>query len=151
MSVSKWTLKKNKNTSEKETNKFRKKMKKLLFISVLLMLFGVTNAQVSKQQVSGVYQCYQNDEPWKNGSLNFYFVLNKQGVALASWGYSSGDAFSDAANGISSGRILTGNFTILGKKINIKWKNGKPKTYVFDASDNSLRSNDLQLIFVKSL
>ena len=130
--------------------------KKKLLLSFCFFIFlnslSTSSFAQSYNQVAGVYQAYQYGEPLIIEDMNMYYILNKNGIVLMAFGSSSGRAFSDVSNGISSGRIMTGDFTFSGDEITMKMNKGTGSTYwTYSSYNKTLTNGNMSLKYIDSL
>ncbi len=74
--------------------------------------------------VTGNYISKDYEGPITLNGLYLYIILNKKNVILMAMGRSFSEAFSDAANGMRSGRIKSGSYTYDQNYISVTWRDG---------------------------
>jgi hypothetical protein len=129
-----------------------------LFSISLFVLIILSSSKLYSQtfdRVEGIYQAYMNSGPVKVEGMNMYYLLNKNGLVFLAFGSSSSRAFSDVNNGISSGRIMGGNFTLNGNSITMRLKSESPSntywTYTPNTANISSNEGGILLKFIESL
>ena len=108
----------------------------------------------SSERISGYYQMverYSMNPAEVNGQFVF-IMFNKQGLLFQSMGTSYSNAFSDARNGISTGRIKTGNYSISGTTISVRWDDGRSASWTLSHVNGSITlGGDYQLRLVEGI